>query len=306
MLTSVYGISIFFWDWRTGLPTQRWKCWTGSAALSRFATTGHMRFQLRRLAFSAAIRNYVSQALIRDKRWRNLALLAISKNRQRYNITARNMETLAELLVENGFQFVFIDCPAGIDIGFINAIAPAKASHEPPLSSHLQVTVPSFPCTHRSAAALQEAIIITTPEITSIRDADRVVRPVFINLFPYHPGFPPPCHSPPHPPAAIPQHTTPLSLSSSHTTVLMTYLCVLIVLSLPFPFKAGLLEANGIYNVKLVVNRVRPEMIANNDMMSVKDVQEMMGVPLLARAAAVLPPRSLCFCVAALHSHRPI
>lgn len=57
------------------------------------------------------------------------------------------METLAELLIEKGFQYVFIDCPAGIDIGFLNAIAPAK-----------------------------EAVIVTTPEITSIRDADRVVR----------------------------------------------------------------------------------------------------------------------------------
>jgi septum site-determining protein MinD len=44
---------------------------------------------------------------------------------------------------------------------------------------------------------------------------------------------------------------------------------------------AGLLEANGIYNVKLLVNRVRPDMIQSNDMMSVKDVQEMLGVPLL-------------------------
>jgi hypothetical protein len=42
------------------------------------------------------------QALIRDKRWRNLALLAISKNRQRYNITSGNMETLAALLIEKG------------------------------------------------------------------------------------------------------------------------------------------------------------------------------------------------------------
>jgi septum site-determining protein MinD len=84
---------------------------------------------------------------------------------------------------------VFIDCPAGIDIGFLNAIAPAK-----------------------------EAIIVTTPEITSIRDADRV---------------------------------------------------------------AGLLEANGIFNVKLLVNRVRADMIKKNDMMSVRDVQEMLGVPLL-------------------------
>ena len=84
---------------------------------------------------------------------------------------------------------MFIDCPAGIDIGFLNAIAPAR-----------------------------EAIIVTTPEITSIRDADRV---------------------------------------------------------------AGLLEANGIFNVKLLVNRVRADMIKKNDMMSVRDVQEMLGVPLL-------------------------
>ena len=44
---------------------------------------------------------------------------------------------------------------------------------------------------------------------------------------------------------------------------------------------AGLLEANGVFNVKLLVNRVRPDMIQSNDMMSVKDVQEMLGVPLL-------------------------
>jgi hypothetical protein len=36
---------------------------------------------------------------------------------------------------------------------------------------------------------------------------------------------------------------------------------------------AGLLEANGIYNVKLLVNRVRPDMIQSNSMMSVRDVQ---------------------------------
>jgi septum site-determining protein MinD len=36
---------------------------------------------------------------------------------------------------------------------------------------------------------------------------------------------------------------------------------------------AGLLEANNIYNTKLLVNRVRPDMIQKNDMMSVRDVQ---------------------------------
>ena len=49
---------------------------------------------------------------------------------------------------------------------------------------------------------------------------------------------------------------------------------------------AGLLEANGVFNVRLLVNRVRPDMIQSNDMMSVKDVQEMLGVPLLGAIAA--------------------
>nr|AIT94143.1 septum site-determining protein [Marsupiomonas sp. NIES 1824] len=131
----------------------------------------------------------LDQALIRDKRWKNLSLLAISKNRQRYNITRNDMTNVIHSLKEIGFQFILIDCPAGIDIGFVNAVAAAN-----------------------------EAIVVTTPEITSIRDADRV---------------------------------------------------------------AGLLEANGIYNTQLLINRVRAEMIQKNDMMSVKDVQEMLGIPLL-------------------------
>ncbi len=131
----------------------------------------------------------LNQALIRDKRWKNLALLAISKNRQRYNVTKNNMDNLIQSISSFGYEYILIDCPAGIDIGFINAISPA-----------------------------QEAIIVTTPEITAIRDADRV---------------------------------------------------------------AGLLEANGIYNVKLIVNRIKPDMIQKNHMMSVKDVQDMLGIPLL-------------------------
>lgn len=131
----------------------------------------------------------LDQALIRDKRWKNLSLLSISKNRQRYNVTKKNMENLVTSIGGLGYHYVLIDCPAGIDVGFVHAIAPAE-----------------------------EALIVTTPEITAIRDADRV---------------------------------------------------------------AGLLEANGIYNVKLLVNRVRPDMIQRNDMMSVGDVQEMLGIPLL-------------------------
>jgi septum formation inhibitor-activating ATPase MinD len=56
-----------------------------------------------------------------------------------------SMNLLISILKEMNFQYIFIDCPAGIDVGFINAIAGAN-----------------------------EAIVITTPEITAIRDADRV------------------------------------------------------------------------------------------------------------------------------------
>ena len=59
--------------------------------------------------------------------------------------SAQNMELLVESIQDRGYDFVIIDCPAGIDVGFINAIAPA-----------------------------QEAVVVTTPEITAIRDADRV------------------------------------------------------------------------------------------------------------------------------------
>ena len=131
----------------------------------------------------------LDQALIRDKRLKNLCLLAISKNRQRYNVTRQKMDTLIASISALGYHFILIDCPAGIDIGFINAISPA-----------------------------QEALIVTTPEITAMRDADRV---------------------------------------------------------------AGLLEANGIYNAKLLINRVRPDMIQRHNMTSVQDVQDVLGIPLL-------------------------
>jgi septum site-determining protein MinD len=50
------------------------------------------------------------------------------------------MDQLVQSLISLGYHYVLIDCPAGIDVGFINAISPAK-----------------------------EAIIVTTPEITAIR-----------------------------------------------------------------------------------------------------------------------------------------
>ena len=95
----------------------------------------------------------------------------------------------ADILKDMNFQYIFIDCPAGIDVGFINAIAGAN-----------------------------ESIIVTTPEITAIRRR------------------------------LVAQRRSAQAMR---------------------------------HDVKLVVNRVRADMIKKNDMMSVKDVQEMLGVPLL-------------------------
>jgi septum site-determining protein MinD len=59
-------------------------------------------------------------------------------------VTRKNMQNLVSALTNLNFQYIFIDCPAG-DVGFINAISPAK-----------------------------EALIVTTSELPAMRDADRV------------------------------------------------------------------------------------------------------------------------------------
>jgi septum site-determining protein MinD len=92
-------------------------------------------------------------------------------------------------LLEPQYDYILIDCPAGIETGFHNAIAAAR-----------------------------EAIVVTTPEIAAVRDADRVI---------------------------------------------------------------GLLEANGIKQITLLVNRLRPQMVKANDMMSVADVKEILAIPLI-------------------------
>jgi septum formation inhibitor-activating ATPase MinD len=41
------------------------------------------------------------------------------KNRQRYNVTRKNMQNLVSALTNLNFQYIFIDCPAGIDVGLL-------------------------------------------------------------------------------------------------------------------------------------------------------------------------------------------
>jgi septum site-determining protein MinD len=130
----------------------------------------------------------LEQALVRDKRQPNLVLLPAAQNRTKDAVSPEQMKRLVNALTKV-FEFILIDSPAGIEMGFQNAIAPAN-----------------------------EALVVTTPEISAVRDADRIV---------------------------------------------------------------GLLEANGVRKIHLIVNRLKPAMVAQDKMMSVKDVQEILSIPLI-------------------------
>lgn len=85
------------------------------------------------------------QALIRDKHLENLFLLPAAQTKDKTAVNPAQMEALcAQLKAE--FNYVLIDSPAGIEQGFRNAIAGAE-----------------------------KAIVITTPEVAAVRDADRVI-----------------------------------------------------------------------------------------------------------------------------------
>jgi septum site-determining protein MinD len=85
------------------------------------------------------------QALVRDKRMPNLSLLPAAQTRDKTAVNGEQMKKLCNEL-KNMFEFVIVDSPAGIESGFANAVAGA-----------------------------QEAIIITTPEMSAVRDADRII-----------------------------------------------------------------------------------------------------------------------------------
>jgi septum site-determining protein MinD len=87
----------------------------------------------------------VRQALIKDKRFENLFLLPAAQSREKDAVKPEQMRTICEELRAQ-FDFVIIDCPAGIEHGFKNAVAGAD-----------------------------EAIIVTNPEVSAVRDADRVI-----------------------------------------------------------------------------------------------------------------------------------
>ena len=87
----------------------------------------------------------LQKALIKDRRLDNLWLLPASQTDDKDSVTPADMKTLI-MELKMSYDFVLIDCPAGIEQGFKNAIAGAD-----------------------------EAAVVATPEVSSIRDADRVV-----------------------------------------------------------------------------------------------------------------------------------
>ena len=130
------------------------------------------------------------QALARDKRVETLHLLPASQTSDKSALSeSRMQETVRMLTEEEGFDRILIDSPAGIESGFQTA-----------------------------ACAADGALVVVNPEVSSVRDADRII---------------------------------------------------------------GLLEARDITDVRLVVNRLRPEMVKRGDMLEVDDVLEILGVKLI-------------------------
>lgn len=87
----------------------------------------------------------LKQALIRDKRFENMYLLPAAQTKDKTAVTEAQMVELIGTLKPD-FDYVIIDCPAGIEHGFKNAIAGAD-----------------------------KAIVVTAPEVSAVRDADRII-----------------------------------------------------------------------------------------------------------------------------------
>lgn len=85
------------------------------------------------------------QAMIKDKRFDNMFILASSQSREKDAVKPEQMKKLCKEL-KDAYDYILLDCPAGIEMGFKNAIAGAD-----------------------------EAIVVTNPEVSAVRDADRIV-----------------------------------------------------------------------------------------------------------------------------------
>lgn len=87
----------------------------------------------------------INQAFIKVKGYNNFYLLPSAQTRDKTAVTPEQMKNLTDQL-KTEFDYVIIDCPAGIEQGFKNAISGAD-----------------------------RALIVTTPEVSAVRDADRII-----------------------------------------------------------------------------------------------------------------------------------
>ncbi len=130
----------------------------------------------------------IEQAMIRDRKLKTLHVIPAAQTREKDAVTPEQMKTLCEQLAAE-HDYVIVDCPAGIERGFKNAVAGA-----------------------------QKALVVTTPEVSAIRDADRVI---------------------------------------------------------------GLLEANMLKDIHLIINRLNAKMVKKGDMMSTADIVSLLSIPLI-------------------------
>lgn len=87
----------------------------------------------------------LQQALIKDKRFEELYLIPAAQTKDKNAVSPEQVREVV-LQLKKDFDFVIIDCPAGIEQGFKNAVAGAD-----------------------------KAIVVTTPEKSAVRDADRII-----------------------------------------------------------------------------------------------------------------------------------
>ena len=87
----------------------------------------------------------LNQTLIRDKRVENLYMIPTAQSKTKDAVTAEQMKNVCDEL-RSDFDYIIVDSPAGIESGFKN-----------------------------SAAGADEALVVTTPEVSAVRDADRII-----------------------------------------------------------------------------------------------------------------------------------
>ena len=95
----------------------------------------------------------IKQALIKDKRHPSLYLMPSAQTKDKTAVNPQQMVKMINQLREQ-FDYIILDCPAGIEQGFKNAIAGAD-----------------------------RALVVTTPEVSAIRDADRIIGLLEANEF---------------------------------------------------------------------------------------------------------------------------